>query len=138
VVAISFYLLQPAAATSIQDPLSFRVAPQVHGALRELLGFARRAVETELNSQSDNPLVSVEDQAMVHNGNFHPIMLALAFDGLRGAIAHVGQLSERRMSTCGMASSATSPASAPNHLARRSRGLPGCRCVIRPRPWPPS
>jgi histidine ammonia-lyase len=92
------YLLQPAAPTSIQDPLSFRVAPQVHGALRELLGFARRAVETELNSQSDNPLVSVEDKAMVHNGNFHPIMLALAFDGLRGAIAHVGQLSERRMS----------------------------------------
>jgi histidine ammonia-lyase len=92
------YLLQPGAPTSIQDPLSFRVAPQVHGALRELLGFTHRAVETELNSQSDNPLVSVEDQAMVHNGNFHPIMLALAFDGLRGAIAHVGQLSERRMS----------------------------------------
>jgi histidine ammonia-lyase len=92
------YLLQPDASTSIQDPLSFRVAPQVHRALRELLGFARRAVETELNSQSDNPLVSVEDQAMVHNGNFHPIVLALAFDGLRGAIAHVGQLSERRMS----------------------------------------
>jgi histidine ammonia-lyase len=92
------YLLQPAAPSSIQDPLSFRVAPQVHGALGELLGFARRAVETELNSQSDNPLVSVADQAMVHNGNFHPIVLALAFDGLRGAIAHVGQLSERRMS----------------------------------------
>jgi histidine ammonia-lyase len=92
------YLLQPDAPTSIQDPLSFRVAPQVHGALRELLGFAHRAVETELNSQSDNPLVSVQDQAMVHNGNFHPIVLALAFDGLRGAIAHVGQLSERRMS----------------------------------------
>jgi histidine ammonia-lyase len=91
------YLLQPGAPTSIQDPLSFRVAPQVHGALGELLGSTRRVVETELNSQSDNPLVSVEDQAMVHNGNFHPIMLALAFDGLRGAVAHVGQLSERRM-----------------------------------------
>jgi histidine ammonia-lyase len=92
------YLLQPDAPSSIQDPLSFRVAPQVHGALGELLGFARRAVETELNSQSDNPLVSVDDQALVHNGNFHPIVLALAFDGLRGAIAHVGQLSERRLS----------------------------------------
>jgi histidine ammonia-lyase len=41
-------------------------------------------VETELNSQSDNPLVSLGDQAMVHNSNFHPIVLALAFDGLRG------------------------------------------------------
>jgi histidine ammonia-lyase len=92
------YLLGPRASGSIQDPLSFRVAPQVHGALRELLAFARRAVEVELNSQSDNPLVSVEDQTMVHNGNFHPLVLALAFDGLRGAVAHVGQLSERRMS----------------------------------------
>jgi histidine ammonia-lyase len=35
---------------------------------------------------------------MVHNGNFHPIVLALAFDALRGAVAHVGQLSERRIS----------------------------------------
>ena len=66
--------------------------------MRELLGFARHAVETELNSQSDNPLVSVDDLALIHNGNFHPIMVALTFDGLRGAIAHVGQLSERRMS----------------------------------------
>jgi histidine ammonia-lyase len=40
----------------------------------------------------------VEDQAMVHNGNFHPILLALGFDALRVAIAHTGQLSERRMS----------------------------------------
>jgi histidine ammonia-lyase len=92
------YLLGPDAPASVQDPLSFRVAPQVHGALRELLAFARRAVEVELNAQGDNPLVSVEDQAMVHNGNFHPLVLALAFDGLRGAVAHVGQLSERRMS----------------------------------------
>jgi histidine ammonia-lyase len=86
------------AAHSIQDPLSFRVAPQVHGALREFLAFARRAVEVELNSRSDNPLVAVDQQAMVHNGNFHPIVLAVAFDALRVAVAHVGQLSERRLS----------------------------------------
>lgn len=90
-------LLRPEVAHSVQDPLSFRVAPQVHGALREYVASARRAVEIELNGQSDNPLVSVEDQAIIHNGNFHPIVLALAFDALRVAIAHVGQLSERRM-----------------------------------------
>jgi histidine ammonia-lyase len=83
---------------SIQDPLSFRVAPQVHGALGEFAAFARRAVEVELNSRSDNPLVAVDEQVMVHNGNFHPIVLALAFDALRVAVAHVGQLSERRLS----------------------------------------
>ena len=92
------YLFEPGAPASIQDPLSFRVVPQVHGALREFITFARRAVEMELNSMSDNPLVSVEDRTMVSNGNFHPIVPAIAFDALRVAIAHVGQLSERRMS----------------------------------------
>ncbi len=38
------------------------------------------------------------DQALVSNGNFHPMVLAIAFDALRIALAQVGQLSERRMS----------------------------------------
>jgi histidine ammonia-lyase len=91
------FLLEPDAPRSIQDPLSLRVAPQVHGAFRESIDSATRAVETELNSMSDNPLVSVEEGTMISNGNFHPMMLALAFDSLRVAIAHVGQLSDRRM-----------------------------------------
>jgi histidine ammonia-lyase len=91
------FLLEAGAPRSIQDPLSLRVAPQVHGAYRDLISHARNAVETELNSMSDNPLVSLDEHVMVHNGNFHPIMLALAFDGLRVAIAHVGQLSDRRL-----------------------------------------
>jgi histidine ammonia-lyase len=82
---------------SVQDALSFRVVPQVHGALREILAFAIAAVEIELNSPGDNPLVS-SDGRMVHNGNFEPLVMAVAFDSLRIALAHVGQLSERRMS----------------------------------------
>jgi histidine ammonia-lyase len=92
------YLLDGGASRSVQDALSFRVAPQVHGALREVMAFARRSVEIELNSMSDNPLVSVDHGTMVHNGNFHPIVLALAFDAVRVGLAHVGQLCERRMS----------------------------------------
>ena len=92
------HLVERGGARSVQDPLSFRVAPQVHGALREYLDFTRRAVEIELNSASDNPLVSVADQALISNGNFHPMVFAIAFDALRVALAHVGQLSERRMS----------------------------------------
>ena len=92
------YVFEAGAPRSVQDPLSFRVAPQVHGAFREVMAFTRRSVGIELNSISDNPLVWVEGQNMVHNGNFHPAVLAVAFDSLRVAIAHVGQLSERRMS----------------------------------------
>jgi histidine ammonia-lyase len=91
-------LLQPGGPKSVQDALSFRVVPQVHGALREYVAAARDAVRTELNASDDNPLASVPDQGMISNGNFHPMVLAIACDALRIAIAQVGQISERRMS----------------------------------------
>ncbi len=90
-------LLGPGGARSVQDALSFRVVPQVHGALREYVTAARGAVTAELNAAADNPLVSVPDQALVSNGNFHPMVLAIACDALRIALAQAGQLSERRM-----------------------------------------
>ncbi len=91
-------LLGPDGPVSVQDALSFRVVPQVHGALREYVAAARAAVQAELGAAADNPLVSVEDRMLLSNGNFHPMVLALAADALRIALAHVGQLSERRMS----------------------------------------
>jgi histidine ammonia-lyase len=90
-------LLDPGAARSVQDALSFRVVPQVHGALREFIGVAWSASAAELNAAADNPLVSLPDRTLISNGNFHPMVLAIAFDALRVALAHVGQLSERRM-----------------------------------------
>jgi histidine ammonia-lyase len=91
------YLMASDAPASVQDPLSFRVVPQVHGAFRDTTAFAAQALETELNAQADNPLVSPSDGTLVSNGNFHPVLLAIAFDALRVAIAHVGQLSDRRL-----------------------------------------
>ncbi|WP_181033630.1 aromatic amino acid ammonia-lyase [Arthrobacter sp. SX1312] len=91
-------LLDAAGPRSVQDALSFRVVPQVHGALREFLAATRRSVEVELNSASDNPLADVTSGTMISNGNFHPIVMAVSFDALRVALVHVGQLSERRMS----------------------------------------
>lgn len=82
---------------SIQDPLSFRVVPQVHGALWDFVELAWRSVETELNAMTDNPLVSRRERRLISNGNFHPMLLALSFDALRPALAHAGQLSDRRM-----------------------------------------
>src|SRR4051794_12492845 len=91
------YLMATGAPASVQDPLSFRVVPQVHGAFRDTTAFVSGVLETELNAQADNPLVSPSDGTLVSNGNFHPILLSIAFDALRVAIAHVGQLSDRRL-----------------------------------------
>jgi histidine ammonia-lyase len=91
------YLEDPGTALSVQDPLSFRVVVQVHGALRDQIAYARRAVEIELNAIDDNPLASVEQDTMLSNGNFHPMVLALAFEALRIGLAHTGVISERRI-----------------------------------------
>ena len=84
-------------ARSVQDPLSFRVMPQVHGALRDQVAATRASVEVELNAIDDSPLVSIEQDRLLSTGNFHPMGLALAFESLRVALAHLGMLSERRM-----------------------------------------
>ncbi|HEY2635785.1 MAG TPA: aromatic amino acid ammonia-lyase, partial [Solirubrobacteraceae bacterium] len=90
-------LERPGVAASRQDALSFRTMPQVHGALREQMAAAQRAVAVELAGRSDNPLVVPETGETLSNGNFQPLVLALAFESLRVAIAHVAMLSERRM-----------------------------------------
>ena len=90
-------LYQPDRVASVQDPISFRVIPQTHGAFREQLAFARHNVEVELNASDDNPFVSIEDGRLISNGNFHPMALALAFEALRIGLAHIGMLSERRI-----------------------------------------
>jgi histidine ammonia-lyase len=81
----------------VQDALSLRTLPQVHGALLDQLAYAREQLETELNAASDNPLVSVEEDRLISNGNFSPMTLALAFESLRLALAHVGAICERRL-----------------------------------------
>src|SRR6202521_752876 len=94
---VGSYLEERRNEASVQDPLSFRVVPQVHGAMREYIAIARRVVEVELNSSGDNPMVSLERDELISNGNFDPIVLGLSFETLRLAIAHVAMLSERRV-----------------------------------------
>lgn len=86
----------PAAGVSVQDPISFRVIPQVHGACRDVLAAAGDALTAELNAPADNPLVDLSTQRVISNGNFHSMSVALAAESLRVALAHVGLLCERR------------------------------------------
>jgi histidine ammonia-lyase len=81
----------------VQDAYSLRCAPQVHGASRDLLDYVSYTVTTELNSATDNPLVLVEDQLLVSNGNFHGQPLAFALDALAMAVAELANISERRI-----------------------------------------
>jgi histidine ammonia-lyase len=81
----------------VQDAYSLRCAPQVHGASRDLLDYADYTVSVELNAATDNPLVLVEDEVLVSNGNFHGQPLAFALDTLAMACAELANISERRI-----------------------------------------
>jgi histidine ammonia-lyase len=81
----------------VQDAYSLRCAPQVHGASRDLLDYVEYTVSVELNAATDNPLVLVDDEALVSNGNFHGQPLAFALDSLAMAASELANISERRL-----------------------------------------
>jgi histidine ammonia-lyase len=91
------WLEDPRRDVSVQDALSFRAAPQTHGAFRAQVTALAEALEVELNGRGDNPLTDLESGRMVSGGNFQPMQLALAFEALRLGLAHVGISSERRI-----------------------------------------
>jgi len=83
-------------AHAVQDAYSLRCAPQVHGAVRDVLGHADGVFERELASVVDNPLVFPETGEVVSGGNFHGQPLAFALDFMAIAIAEIASISERR------------------------------------------
>jgi histidine ammonia-lyase len=80
----------------VQDAYSLRCAPQVHGASRDLLEHVERTVAIELNAATDNPLVLLEEELIVSNGNFHGQPVAMGLDCLAIACAELASISERR------------------------------------------
>lgn len=92
-------LTRPDDSKNVQDVYSLRCIPQVHGAVRNAIDYARSVVEIELNSVTDNPLLFFEDEKIevISGGNFHGEPLALALDFLAIALADLGNMSERRI-----------------------------------------
>lgn len=81
----------------VQDAYSLRCMPQVHGAVRGALEFARSTVEIETGSATDNPLVFPESGDVLSGGNFHGAPLALAFDSAAIALTTLASITERRI-----------------------------------------
>jgi histidine ammonia-lyase len=87
--------------TNVQDAYTLRCIPQVHGAIRDAIAYARWAIEIELNSVTDNPLIFIDDEtgeiSVLSGGNFHGEPLAIAMDYLGMAMTELGNISERRI-----------------------------------------
>jgi histidine ammonia-lyase len=81
----------------VQDPYCIRCQPQVTGAALDLIRWAARTLEVEANAVTDNPLVLVEDGAILSGGNFHAEPVGFAADTLAMALTEVGAIAQRRV-----------------------------------------
>jgi histidine ammonia-lyase len=90
-------LWAPDAPRHLQDPLSFRCAPQVHGAVYSALEWVWHSWELEMNMVQDNPVVDVTSGRLVSNGNMDGTLLTLGMDTLRAALATAVDISAQRL-----------------------------------------
>ena len=75
------------APRNLQDPLTFRTVPQVHGAARDALSYATGVLAVELNAHQGNPVVDAAAGRVLPAGNFDVVPLSAALDFLRIALA---------------------------------------------------
>lgn len=79
----------------VHDPYCIRCIPQVHGASRDAFAYVRRAVETELDACTDNPLI-FEDGTWTSAGNFHAQPIGIPMDTAAVLVAEIASISQRR------------------------------------------
>jgi histidine ammonia-lyase len=79
----------------VQDPYSLRCMPQVHGASWNAWLHLKEALDIELNSVTDNPIVLSSEES-ISGGNFHGQLIALPMDYAAFAVSELGNISDRR------------------------------------------
>lgn len=81
---------------AVQDAYSLRCAPQVHGAVRDVLDHAAAVFARESGAVVDNPIVLPATDEVMSGGNFHGQPLGFALDFMTAAATELGSISERR------------------------------------------
>jgi len=85
------------AGKKVQDAYSLRSTPQVIGAAKDTMIFARKMFETELNGVGDNPLFFPDDEIVLTGANFQGTPMAFALEYMAISTTTVSALSERRL-----------------------------------------
>ncbi|MBN2054364.1 aromatic amino acid lyase [bacterium] len=81
----------------VQDAYSMRSTPQVIGAARDHLAYARAQFEVEINGVGDNPIFIPQENLVLTGANFQGTPISLPLDMVGASICMISVLSERRL-----------------------------------------
>ncbi|WP_128379403.1 HAL/PAL/TAL family ammonia-lyase [Streptomyces cavernae] len=84
-------------ARALQDPLAFKVVPQTHGAARQALAHCHDALEVELASSGDSPIMLVAEDRAISTGNHDIAPVAIALDYARLGLAQAVTIAGERV-----------------------------------------
>lgn len=90
-------LWQDGAARRLQDPLSLRNLPQIHGIAFAALDTLETAVSAEINGASDNPAVHAETGQVLSHGGYLSAYLSVVLNAAAQAFVHVAAAQVSRM-----------------------------------------
>ena len=91
-------VIEKAAGSRLQDAMSLRCVPQLHGAAKSILKTALATVETEMNSCCDNPIVwgDLQESEAISACNADSSYVGIALDACAIAATNLAKMSERR------------------------------------------
>lgn len=91
-------VLKKAEGNRLQDALSLRCIPQLHGAAKKTLRLSLDTIETEMNSCCDNPIIwpGESDADVISACNADSAYVGLAMDSAAVAATMLAKMSERR------------------------------------------
>lgn len=75
-----------------QDRYALRTSSQWLGPGLEDMALARRQLEVELNSTTDNPLIDVENKQIHHGGNFQALSVTSSTEKTRTSLEKIGRM----------------------------------------------
>ena len=85
------FLWGPRTGKSLQDPLCFRSACHVNGAVRDAMDYVDKFLSLQLNCSDENPCLIEKERRIISCSNFDPTSLAIGFEMLGLALAHVSK-----------------------------------------------
>lgn len=91
------YLWQPHQRRQIQDPISFRSATHIFGAIQQKLDQSLRVIDVYLKGSDDNPVVDPVSGEIVSTGNFEILDVALALEALNLSLTHLSRTIYQRI-----------------------------------------